>query len=99
MANIKGKKIGWIIRLRLPVENATMSLLFRVLMKSKARSNHHRIALDALRHLRGPHAERWRNLFLKNHKGFLDGAKAPEPCLPCGRYVLGRRADGGFALV
>lgn len=55
-----------------------MSLMFRILMQSKARSNHHRIALDALRQVRGPEAEGWRNLFLKHHAAFFDGAKAPD---------------------
>ncbi|MBP6013610.1 MAG: DUF4332 domain-containing protein [Alphaproteobacteria bacterium] len=55
-----------------------MSLLFRLVMNSACRSNHHRLAVDALRHLKGDNAELWRNLFLHHHKELLEGAKAPD---------------------
>src|SRR5262245_45633100 len=58
--------------------SAPMSLFYDVLFASKCRSNHHRLALDALRWLRGGEAERWRNLFLHHHQVYLDGAKAPD---------------------
>ena len=53
-------------------------LLFRVLHAEKARSTHHKLALDALLHLRSGDAERWRNLFLRHVEPFLTGAKAPD---------------------
>ncbi len=55
-----------------------MSLLYAVVFASRCRSNHHRLALDALRHLQSPQAEGWRNLLLHYHKEYLDGAKAPD---------------------
>ncbi len=55
-----------------------MSLLYAVVFASRCRSNHHRLAVDALRHLQGPDAERWRNLLLHFHADYLAGAKAPD---------------------
>lgn len=55
-----------------------MSLLFRVLFAAGCRNTHHRLALDALRHLRDPRAETWRNLFLEHHDAYLKGSKAPD---------------------
>jgi predicted flap endonuclease-1-like 5' DNA nuclease len=55
-----------------------MSLLYSVIFSSRCRSNHHRLALDALRHLRGPDAAGWRTLFLHHHVDYLKGAKAPD---------------------
>lgn len=55
-----------------------MSLLYAVVFQSRCRSNHHRLAVDALRHLRDPHAERWRNLLLHFQADYLKGAKAPD---------------------
>lgn len=55
-----------------------MSLLYSVVFASRCRSNHHRIAVDALRHLKSPDAEAWRALLLHYHKEYLDGAKAPD---------------------
>ncbi|QGZ96722.1 DUF4332 domain-containing protein [Terricaulis silvestris] len=55
-----------------------MSLLYAVVFASRCRSNHHRIAVDALRHLQAPRAERWRDLLLHHHKEYLEGAKAPD---------------------
>lgn len=55
-----------------------MSLLYAVVFASRCRSNHHRLAVDALRHLQGPDAERWRNLLLHFHAEYLAGAKAPD---------------------
>jgi predicted flap endonuclease-1-like 5' DNA nuclease len=55
-----------------------MSLLYAVVFASRCRSNHHRLAVDALRHLRSPDAEAWRDLLLHYHKEYLDGAKAPD---------------------
>jgi hypothetical protein len=55
-----------------------MSLLYAVVFASRCRSNHHRLAVDALRHLRSPDAERWRDLLLSQHVEYLRGAKAPD---------------------
>ncbi len=55
-----------------------MSLLYSVVFASRCRSNHHRLAVDALRHLQSPHAEDWRNLLLHYHTEYLKGAKAPD---------------------
>ena len=42
------------------------------------RSNHHRIAIDALALMRGPDAAAWRAAFLHHHEAYLEGAKAPD---------------------
>ncbi|MBL8780223.1 MAG: DUF4332 domain-containing protein, partial [Alphaproteobacteria bacterium] len=55
-----------------------MSMFYRLVMNSVCRSNHHRLAIDALRHLKNPQAEAWRDLFLDNHGRYLAGAKAPD---------------------
>ncbi|MGQ0532015.1 MAG: DUF4332 domain-containing protein [Caulobacteraceae bacterium] len=55
-----------------------MSLLYAVVFASRCRSSHHRLAIDALRHLRAPKAEAWRDLFLTQHAEYLRGAKAPD---------------------
>ncbi len=55
-----------------------MSVFYNLVMNSACRSNHHRLAIDALRHLRGDTAERWRDLFLHHHTSYLEGAKAPD---------------------
>jgi predicted flap endonuclease-1-like 5' DNA nuclease len=55
-----------------------MSLLYAVVFASRCRSNHHRLAVDALRHLQTPQAEHWRDLLLHYHVEYLAGAKAPD---------------------
>lgn len=55
-----------------------MSLLYSVVFSSRCTSNHHRLAVDALRHLKTKRAEDWRNLFLHFHDDYLKGAKAPD---------------------
>jgi hypothetical protein len=55
-----------------------MSLLFAILTAAHANNTHHRLALDALRRLRGPSAEAWQRLFLAHHAVYLEGAKAPD---------------------
>ncbi len=54
------------------------STLFNVLFAWKCSSTHHKLALDALNHIRGPAADNWRNLCLKNVETYLDGSKAPD---------------------
>lgn len=55
-----------------------MSLLYNVVFATKCTSNHHRLALDALRWVQGEKAQRWTDLFLHHHQDYLDGAKAPD---------------------
>lgn len=55
-----------------------MSLLYSLVFASRCRSNHHRLAVDALRHLQSPDAEAWRMLLLHHHDDYLKGAKAPD---------------------
>jgi len=54
------------------------SVLFDVIFAARSTSTHHKLALDALRFLRGEVAERWRNLFLHFHETYLAGSKAPD---------------------
>lgn len=55
-----------------------MSLLYTLVFATRCTSNHHRLAVDALRHLRGPEAAAWRMLLLHHHDDYLKGAKAPD---------------------
>lgn len=55
-----------------------MSACYRLVLDSVCRSNHHRLAVLALQHLRGAEAEGWRKLFLKHRGPYLEGAKAPD---------------------
>ncbi len=55
-----------------------MSLLFKVVFSSCCRSTHHKLALDALRHLRGDLADEWMDVFLRWYSHYLEGAKAPD---------------------
>ncbi len=55
-----------------------MSLLLSTVFRNVCRSTHHRIAVDALRHLRGPDAERWSDLFLHHYGEYLAGSEAPD---------------------
>jgi len=64
--------------LRLRLGASTVSLLFSILFRTACTSTHHRLALDGLRHLRGPEAERWADVFLYYHAEFLRGSKAPD---------------------
>ncbi len=55
-----------------------MNTLFRVLYAAHAKGTHHKLALDGLRHLNGPHADAWRNVFLKHAELLMLGSKAPD---------------------
>ena len=55
-----------------------MSVCYRLVLDRVCRSNHHRLAVLALEHLRGPDAGAWRDVFLKNRGPYLEGAKAPD---------------------
>lgn len=55
-----------------------MSAYQALVLKSVCRSNHHRIAILALDHLQCEAKEMWRDVFLKHHVRYLEGAKAPD---------------------
>ncbi|MCE9603359.1 MAG: DUF4332 domain-containing protein [Planctomycetia bacterium] len=55
-----------------------MSLLYRVVFAAACKNTHHRLVLDALRHVRDPRADVWRDLFLFYYETLLKGAKAPD---------------------
>ncbi len=55
-----------------------MSLLFRIVYAAHATGTHHKLALDALRHLACPEYEYWQRLFLKHAERYMEGAKAPD---------------------
>jgi predicted flap endonuclease-1-like 5' DNA nuclease len=55
-----------------------MSMLMRVLKGSACRGIHHRLALEALTHLRGTDGALWRNLFLRHSASYLKGARTPD---------------------
>lgn len=55
-----------------------MSLLLNVIFASHARSTHHKLALDALKHLEGTNMDRWTDAIISQHAAYLEGAKAPD---------------------
>jgi len=55
-----------------------MNLLFRIVYAAHASGTHHKLALDALRHLEGMDVDMWQRLFLRHAKLYLEGAKAPD---------------------
>jgi hypothetical protein len=55
-----------------------VSLLLSVVFRSVCRTTHHRLAVDALRHLRCAEAERWSDLILQHHGEYLAGSTAPD---------------------
>lgn len=55
-----------------------MSVLFRLVILTACRSTHHKLAMDALRHVKGADADDWRSLFLNYYELYLLGAKAPD---------------------
>ena len=55
-----------------------MNLLFRIVYAAHARGTHHKLALDALRHLTCMDADLWQRIFLAHAKLYLEGAKAPD---------------------
>ena len=66
-----------------------MSLLLSLILRTACPSTHHKLAIDALRFLRGERADEWRDLFLRHHKPLLAGAKAPDDELKdFGNHVL-----------
>ena len=55
-----------------------MNLLYRIVYAAHATGTHHKLALDALRHLKCMDADLWQRLFLSHAKLYLDGSKAPD---------------------
>ena len=55
-----------------------MNLLFRIVYAAHATGTHHKLALDALRHLQCMDADLWQRLFLAHAKVYLEGSKAPD---------------------
>lgn len=84
-----------------------MNLLFRVLFAAHCRSTHHKLALDALRHLECPRAERWRSLFLKHYAVYFCRSQGsghevqglPKPCAARRAELLGRNSTGSTQVV
>lgn len=55
-----------------------MKYLFRVVHAAHCKSTHHKLAMDALRYLKGSETEDWQRVFLKYHEEYLTGAKDPD---------------------
>lgn len=55
-----------------------MNLLYTILRAGHASGTHHKLALDAVRHVSGAYCEGWQRLLLKHATLYLDGAKAPD---------------------
>jgi hypothetical protein len=55
-----------------------MHLLFHIVYAAHAKGTHHKLALDALRHLDGLDADLWQRVFLAHAKLYLEGSKAPD---------------------
>lgn len=55
-----------------------MTLLYRIIYAAHANGSHHKLALDALKRLGSPSAQRWRRLFLKHAETYLIGSTAPD---------------------
>ncbi|PQO26761.1 hypothetical protein C5Y96_19965 [Blastopirellula marina] len=55
-----------------------MHLLFDILYAAHANGTHHKLAMDALKHLPAENSERRRNIFLKHYEPYLRGSKDPD---------------------
>ncbi len=55
-----------------------MNLLFRIVYAAHANGTHHKLALDALRHMKSMDADLWQRMFLANAAVYLEGSKAPD---------------------
>ena len=55
-----------------------MNLLFRIIYAAHANGTHHKLALDALRHLDCENVDRWRAALLQHAEVYLNGSKAPD---------------------
>jgi hypothetical protein len=71
-----------------------MHPLFHIVYAAHARATHHKLALDALRHLACADADLWQRVFLRHSALYLEGATAPdEEFKDFGNHVLHTR-DG-----
>ncbi len=63
-----------------PLEEGTsgMSLLFKIVYAAHANGTHHKLALDALKHLNVSQKDQWTKLFLKYSERYLEGSKEPD---------------------
>lgn len=73
-----------------------MSLLHSVVFKSVCQNTHHRIAVDALRHLRLASADDWCDLLLCHHAAYLAGSVAPDEQFKDFKNHVWLVADGGW---
>ena len=55
-----------------------MHPLFHIVYGAHANGTHHKLALDALRHLKCRDADYWQRLFLAHARLYLEGAEAPD---------------------
>ncbi|HEX5957420.1 MAG TPA: DUF4332 domain-containing protein [Hyphomicrobiaceae bacterium] len=55
-----------------------MHLLFHIVYGAHAGGTHHKLALDALRHLKSTDASRWQRMLLAHARLYLEGAEAPD---------------------
>jgi hypothetical protein len=55
-----------------------VSLLLSLVFRGVCRTTHHRIAVDAVRHLRSAEAEQWMDMLLVHHRELLAGSMAPD---------------------
>jgi hypothetical protein len=55
-----------------------MHLLYSIVYAAHASGTHHKLALDALRHVEGTDSDLWQRLFLKHADLYLEGSKAPD---------------------
>jgi Domain of unknown function (DUF4332) len=55
-----------------------MNLLFHIVYAAHASGTHHKLALDAVRHVQCVDADQWQRLFLAHAKLYLEGSKAPD---------------------
>ncbi len=55
-----------------------MHPLFHIVYGAHANGTHHKLALDALRHLQCNDADYWQRLFLVHARLYLEGAEAPD---------------------
>jgi len=70
--------------------------LYRTLFRWKCTSTHHKLAVDALRHLRHPKAAAWRDVFLGRIEPYLQGSKAPDNTFKDFRNHVLHIADNGW---
>jgi hypothetical protein len=55
-----------------------MHLIFHIVRAAHAGGTHHKLALDALRHLQCADTDLWQRVFLKHSGLYLEGATAPD---------------------